>query len=104
MAFGVGGRQRRLADPAQPMQGRDREPALAALQRRVDRFERVVAPEKVARHVDWNVRESKRFAFVRNCLLPRGLRLFGLDFAGETQRRRLCTRKSRRSQWLSNWS
>ena len=60
MALGVGRRERRLADAAQPMQGCDRDPALVAFQRRVDRFERVVAAEEVPRDADRDVRDRDR--------------------------------------------
>ncbi len=48
--FGIARRQHRLADPAQPMQRRHRDPTGAAHQRLLDRHQIIVAPAKHKRH------------------------------------------------------
>ena len=47
MALGISCRERCLADAAQPMHRRNRDPSLVALERRIDRLERVVAAEEM---------------------------------------------------------
>src|SRR4051794_28064758 len=57
MALGEGGRQRGLADAAQPVQGRDRDPTLVAPQRRLDRCQRVVTAQEEQRYMDRDIRD-----------------------------------------------
>ena len=62
MPLGVGGRQRGLADSAQPVQRRDGDAALVALERRLDGGERVVAAEEMRRHPDRDVGDREHLA------------------------------------------
>ena len=47
MALRISRRERRLPDAAQPMHRRDRDPSLVALERRIDRLQRVLAAEEM---------------------------------------------------------
>ena len=67
MTLGVGRGQRRFTDASQAVQRRDRGPALVTHQRGVDRSERVVAAEEVARNSDRNIREGEPIAGKGNC-------------------------------------
>ena len=59
MPLRVGGRQRGLADAAQPVQRRDGDAALVALERRLDRCQRVVAAQEMRRHPDRDVGDGE---------------------------------------------
>jgi hypothetical protein len=72
MAFGVGCRERRLTDPAQPMERRDRDPPFVTFQRRVDRLKRVVAAEEMEGNTNRNVRECEPFIGPRGPESSRG--------------------------------
>jgi hypothetical protein len=56
MALGVGRGQRRLADPTQSVQRGDRDPPLVALEPRLNRLDRILAPEEVERDGDRDIR------------------------------------------------
>ncbi len=58
----VGGRERRLADAAKPVQGRDGDPAFLVGERSLDRGKGVVAPHEMRRYPDRDVGGGKRFA------------------------------------------
>ena len=53
MALRISRRKRRLPDAAQPMHRRDRDPSLVALERRIDRLQRVLADRGNARGRRW---------------------------------------------------
>jgi len=53
--LGIGGREHRLADAAQPVQSRDRRATLVPLQRPFDRGKRLLAAHEVGRNADRDV-------------------------------------------------
>src|SRR5262249_26102146 len=62
MALGKGGRERRFADAAKPMQRRDSDPTLMASERRRDRRKRVVATHEMHRYPDRNIGHRKNWS------------------------------------------
>ena len=55
LVIGKGGRERRFADAAKPVQRRDSDLTLMASERRRDRRKRVVAAHEMHRYPDRNV-------------------------------------------------
>jgi hypothetical protein len=55
MPLGIGGRERRFADTAKPVQRRDGDPTIMASERRRDLRERVVAAHEMHRHPDGDI-------------------------------------------------
>lgn len=62
MSFGIGGGKNRLSSAAQPMDHGDRDPALVALERFLNRRERFVAAEKMLWNPDRDVGDREHLA------------------------------------------
>jgi hypothetical protein len=62
MPLGIGSRQHRLADAAQPVQCGDRDTALVAAERRLDRGQRLLAAHEMSRYSDRDVGDRDHLA------------------------------------------
>src|SRR6516165_7736807 len=91
MALRVSRGERGLADAAQPVQRRDRDAALVAIERRLDRRECIVAPHEMQRHADGDVRYGGLAGERRR--VARSWRGRTLYTAGKGARSRLCCRR-----------
>src|SRR5262249_52129953 len=89
MALRIGGRERRLAHSPHPVQRRDSDAHLVALERRRDCSERVVTTHEVQGNADRNVRECG-LAGKRRLRPGKPCRGFGLP--GKNSTGRLCCR------------
>jgi hypothetical protein len=68
MPLRKGRREHRLADPAQAVQGGDRDAALVVAKPRLDRGQRLLAAHEMCRYADRDIRDRDHLARKGDCL------------------------------------